>query len=50
MLEHVILSFATTPQRHSLGKKRMEREHVILNAVKDLTPLCEARFFACGSE
>jgi hypothetical protein len=38
-----------TLQRHSLGKKQVEREHVILNAVKDLISLCEARFFAYGS-
>jgi len=34
----VILSFTKTPQRHSLGKKQVEHEHVILNAVKDLVP------------
>jgi len=35
---HVILSFAMTPRRHSLCKKQVEHEHVILNAVKDLVP------------
>jgi hypothetical protein len=41
--KHIILSFATTLKRHSrnqsssgLCKKRLEREHVILNEVKDL--------------
>jgi tetratricopeptide (TPR) repeat protein len=33
-----ILSFATTPRRHSLCKKQVEPEHVILNEVKDLDP------------
>ena len=42
----VILSFATTIGRQSLCKKQLDRGHVILNAVKYLVSLYEARSFA----